>query len=155
MSTTAFEIRTLGEFRTWLKQHGSDPEPWFGRIGPDHRSLLISHDTEYVGVANGMQVRLPLSPLELPEPKPAAAAGDWWRDTLALVGTYFVRHRSLGLVAVVRLGAWEAISDWCLNQPKDQWEPISYGDFGRLAGPNASAMMYEHQFTGISVRGTS
>lgn len=154
MSTPAFEIRSLGDFRTWLKQHGADPGPWFGCIGPDHRSLLIARDEVYAGIANGAQAKFPLFPLTLPEQKPAAAVGDWWRETLAQVNTYFLRHMGLGLVAVVRLGAWEAVSDWCLNRPKEEWEPISYADFRRVAGQHESAMLYEHQFTGISVRPT-
>jgi hypothetical protein len=151
MSVT--EIRSLKDFRAWLRDHGRRGA-WFGRVGFDERSLLVSRERVWKFQWNqSTPDELPLYPLALPKMAPASAAKDWWHDIFEQRICEFFRNRGLPLYCIVRVGTWRALPDWCVNRSKDDWEVMTPEAFEAEVGPTVwREMLREHGFLGFSIR---
>jgi hypothetical protein len=147
------EIRSLKQFRAWLREHGGRGE-WFGRIGFDERSLLVSRERVWKFEWNRYTPdELPLYPLALPRITPASAAKEWWHEIFEQRIGEFFRNRDMPIYCIVRVGTWRALPDWCVERSKDDWEVITPEAFEAEVGPTLwREMLHEHGFLGFSIR---
>jgi hypothetical protein len=59
----------------------------------------------------------------------------------------------MSIYALIRVGVWRVLPDWCAERTKDEWEIISFEEFEKEVGDELlRAMMLEHGYLGFSIR---
>jgi hypothetical protein len=147
------EIRSYKAFRKWLREHGHQGQ-WFGRIGFDQRSLLVSRGRVWrFRWDKWTHDQLPLYPLRLPAISPANEAKAWWSDIFEQQICGFFRAAKLPIYCMARMGTWHALPDWCVLRSKAEWVAITKDEFNEQVNEDVRReMIAEHTWLGISVR---
>ena len=147
------EIRSFTAFHAWLRTRGHRGK-WFGRIGFDERSILVSRARVWkFSWDKWTPDELPLYPLELPPASPVSEAKAWWRDIFEQRICDFFRDAKLPIYCMARVGTWRALPDWCVMRDKGEWVTITPEEFDREVPEDIRReMIGEHAHLGISIR---
>ena len=155
-STDVTELRSFKSFLAWLREHDRSKR-WFGRVGFDARSLLVSREPVWKFAWDSWtQDSLPLYPLNFPAASPVSTARNWWRDLFEQQFSETLRHQSMRIYCLVRVGVWRSLPDICVQRAKREWRIIARKEFQQEIGPDLwRVMVNEHQFFGFSIRNLS